>query len=291
MPKLTGPLFSISAHGTMKDTITYQGSPSGPRVQLVPKHRDMFTGSQSLVRTSFLQAASQWRALDGATKTWWNTRAEGQGMTGYNLYIKVYLTGSGGTPPTPHAPLWSDDFNRDNGPLGDDWTDIEGPTWSDIAILNNVAYVNSSTYTTHGSHYNGSTYSDVMVKVDGKILQASDAGDYVGLHLRVANPGEAWVTTGYIVYVRWSGLLRGWNVTDGLTELANLGAINWSVYHELKVELDGFAFAVYWDDVLKATYSPVTQTWASGYMGMMGAAQDLIPAHIFGWDDFEIWSL
>ena len=101
MPKVKGPLFSISAHGTMKGAITFQGSPSGPRVQKVPRHRDMYTGGQSLVRTSFLQAVSEWRALDGASKEWYNESAEGRGMTGYNLYIKNYLTGSGGEPPPP----------------------------------------------------------------------------------------------------------------------------------------------------------------------------------------------
>ena len=64
----------------------------------------MNTFGQSTIRTSFLQAASEWRALSGASKAAYNVLAEGQGMTGYNLYIKQYLTGArGGVGPTEYT--------------------------------------------------------------------------------------------------------------------------------------------------------------------------------------------
>ena len=103
MPKVKGPLFSISAHGTMKGAITFQGSPSGPRVQKVPRHRDMRTAAQTSWRDFFVVGVTSWHELDAGSKAYYNTLAKGQGMTGYNLYMKLYLIGGLPPPPTPFS--------------------------------------------------------------------------------------------------------------------------------------------------------------------------------------------
>ena len=99
MPKVTGPLFSLTAAGKLGDSICFQGGPSGTRAQLNPTHPDMATLAQGSHREFFLLAVASWNGLSGASKLYFEQLAEGQGMTGYNLYLKTFLTG--GTLPGP----------------------------------------------------------------------------------------------------------------------------------------------------------------------------------------------
>lgn len=99
MAKVKGALFSITAGGKLGNGISFQGGPSGTRAQLIPTHRDMQTAGQMSVRGSFQSAVSAWNALDGASKAYYETLAAGQAITGYNLYVKLFMLGQIEGPP------------------------------------------------------------------------------------------------------------------------------------------------------------------------------------------------
>ena len=93
MAKVTGPAFSVDAHGALGDGICFTRCMKGNRVILLPTHKDANSALQSVQRTSFSTGKSMWKALSAASKAYYNTLAEGLAMTGYNLYIKKVLLG------------------------------------------------------------------------------------------------------------------------------------------------------------------------------------------------------
>ena len=94
MPKLTGPLFSVRAGGTLGGAITYKGSNAGARVERVPRHRDKKSGAQLGQRSLFQEAVAYWKALTAEAKAGYNETAEVLGMTGYQYALKLYLLGA-----------------------------------------------------------------------------------------------------------------------------------------------------------------------------------------------------
>jgi hypothetical protein len=99
MAKVKGPLFGMSAHGTLGDVITFQDGVAGPRVMIVPKHGDKYSTGQSIVRASYFRVVSQWNALSPASKALYDTLAMAKAMTGYNLYIQMCMLGQVYVPP------------------------------------------------------------------------------------------------------------------------------------------------------------------------------------------------
>jgi hypothetical protein len=94
VPKVLGPLFSITAHGTFGGILTYQRRRSGAVVYPKSVPRITFTNPQVAQRASVASAVSSWRALDDASKAWWIFKAEGMAHSGYLLYIQSYLLGN-----------------------------------------------------------------------------------------------------------------------------------------------------------------------------------------------------
>jgi len=131
MPKVTGPLFSLTAAGKLGDSICFQGGPSGTRAQLNPTHPDMQTSTQLVMRTSFLEAVASWNGLSGASKVVWEASAAGMAMTGYNLYLKTFL--SGAMPYTPTEYVYSDNIAAS---LDDCMVVYSGAVWSiNLSVL------------------------------------------------------------------------------------------------------------------------------------------------------------
>lgn len=93
MAKVKGPLFSVTAWGTLGNCLTYQRRRGGPVVypRTVPKIP--LTDPQLAQRASVAAAVSSWGALPGASKVWWQQKAVGMAVSGYHLYIKNYLLG------------------------------------------------------------------------------------------------------------------------------------------------------------------------------------------------------
>ena len=106
MAKVKGPLLSLSASGTVGDSMTFgkwkgvntvriKGTPSNPN-----------TSGQQTQRTAFSNAVASWKAQDETTQTSWNTRAREMGLTmsGFNLYVKEYIAQGVVDPATPDLP-------------------------------------------------------------------------------------------------------------------------------------------------------------------------------------------
>ena len=88
MSKVTGPLFSLDAKGTLKKAIVFQGTIASGKVNKYRKQKDAETVRQLLVRTLFGEARGRWNALDSAGKEVWNKKAEGLNKIGYGLFVQ-----------------------------------------------------------------------------------------------------------------------------------------------------------------------------------------------------------
>lgn len=93
MAKVTGPAFSLDARGPLGGGICFTRCMNGNRVILMPNHKDAATAAQLAQRASYTSAHSLWRALGAASKAYYDSLAESQHMSGYNLYMKKCLLG------------------------------------------------------------------------------------------------------------------------------------------------------------------------------------------------------
>lgn len=92
MAKVEGPAFSISAHGTLADIITYQRRGNTTAAIKKPTPKDQQSSSQLSNRALMKTAREQWALLDQAQQTTWNNLALQQtGVSGYNLFIQNYF--------------------------------------------------------------------------------------------------------------------------------------------------------------------------------------------------------
>lgn len=91
--KVDGPLFSVSAHGTLAGVLTFQRRPGRHAVFVKTVPANPNTGFQAVQRASFRVAISSWRALPDASKARYVEQARGTRVSGYNLYVQNVLLG------------------------------------------------------------------------------------------------------------------------------------------------------------------------------------------------------
>jgi len=72
MAKLQGPLFSLTAKGTLGKTITYQGRPSGTAAFLRTIPYDQKTVTQRNIREYVSRGVFYWQNLGLPYQTLWN---------------------------------------------------------------------------------------------------------------------------------------------------------------------------------------------------------------------------
>lgn len=72
MAKLTGPIFSLAAKGTLKKTITYQGRPSGTAAYKRTVPYDPKSLEQRVIRDYVASGVSYWQTMGGPYQTLWN---------------------------------------------------------------------------------------------------------------------------------------------------------------------------------------------------------------------------
>ncbi len=73
MAKLTGPLFSLSAHATLGKCLTYSSRRSGAQVRFQKPQTDYMTLARQEQRTRFWAAVQWWKDLTAAEKAMWVT--------------------------------------------------------------------------------------------------------------------------------------------------------------------------------------------------------------------------
>jgi len=88
MAKVTGPLFSMNASGTIGKALTY-GIWKGinwVRGHVIPANPK--SDQQVNVRTALTLMVALWQSKDQAAQDKWNVFAEGTGMSGYNKFME-----------------------------------------------------------------------------------------------------------------------------------------------------------------------------------------------------------
>jgi len=92
--RVQGPLFSVTASGTIGDAITYSNWKGLPyvRSRVIPANPK--TASQVSVRDVLTSAVGNWQdtaIVPAASKLSWDYYASGTGMSGFNRYVKKVI--------------------------------------------------------------------------------------------------------------------------------------------------------------------------------------------------------
>lgn len=91
MARVTGPLMSMSASGTIANTLTFATTRGIPVVRsyAVPSNPNSFP--QRVARAVMRYAGEQWVAFDNATKALWADAAANSGIPGINYYQRQVM--------------------------------------------------------------------------------------------------------------------------------------------------------------------------------------------------------
>jgi len=71
MVKLSGPLLSLAAHGTVGAALTYSGRASGAQVRFQKKQADVATSARTTQRGFFQKAVGWWHELTPTEQGEW----------------------------------------------------------------------------------------------------------------------------------------------------------------------------------------------------------------------------
>ncbi len=106
MSKVRGPLFSISAHGTLGKALTYKKGLIGNVVRALVKPKINFTPAQEVQKTWFSRGVWTWRGVTGGYNYWYSGYCQGlqepareawrradrvNGLYGYYLFMKYWI--------------------------------------------------------------------------------------------------------------------------------------------------------------------------------------------------------
>lgn len=134
MTRIKGPLFSLSAHGTIKKTITFRTGRQGARAQQYQhKHYDA-TDAQLEQRGAYKDACDAWHTLTTDEKQQFRIDAQPLKISGFNLYIKTILN----TPPSGPSiyAVWDPTHMDSQGVLDEDqttfYTNTSGGGWRGV---------------------------------------------------------------------------------------------------------------------------------------------------------------
>ena len=104
MAKVTGPLMSFEAHGSLGSEFTFRAGAKAANVYRPPDpsrgRRGQASPAQQAVRDNYTQALAAWRALEEIERQAWNVTAadDGRVVNGWNLFFAQW------TPPPPPPP-------------------------------------------------------------------------------------------------------------------------------------------------------------------------------------------
>ena len=90
MPKVTGPLFSLRASGTLNGALTF-GTQQGRNIvrqRVTPK--DPRSAGQLAQRARVALAATAWSSLDAITRAAWQTAGAAAAMNGYSYFCQQW---------------------------------------------------------------------------------------------------------------------------------------------------------------------------------------------------------
>lgn len=109
MARVTGPFLSLSARGTVAQTLTasFWKGIDYMRERIIPNNPN--SSRQQAIRGALADGVSKWRfgTISAANQTMWESYANGKGMSGFNRFMKKYLEDNydkvGGTKVSPQV--------------------------------------------------------------------------------------------------------------------------------------------------------------------------------------------
>lgn len=100
MAKLTSPLHSITAQGTIGKKITYSGSLGGARAYAYNAPRGTGTPAR---KSLYANGCAAWQLLTPSEKAAWNVIGKQKKISGFNAFMSNYLL-----TPQPAGIPWDD---------------------------------------------------------------------------------------------------------------------------------------------------------------------------------------
>ena len=94
MTRVTGPMFSLTASGTIGDVITFSNwkGLAYTRSRVIPQNPK--TDPQTSIRNTMAAGVSCWNSgsnCDATSKASWEVYASGTGMSGFNRFVKKFI--------------------------------------------------------------------------------------------------------------------------------------------------------------------------------------------------------
>lgn len=100
MAKISGPLFSFGASGTVGNMLTFNQSLSRPVARRKPSGYAPATPAQAIQRDAMSAAAVAWRALSTPTRAEWIALTNGRANTAFSKFFLEW-TAQASTPGVP----------------------------------------------------------------------------------------------------------------------------------------------------------------------------------------------
>ena len=91
MPKITGPLLSFTASGSIAKRLTFSQRNSGQQVRFQRSQKDYSNAGRATARQNYKNAVAAWIELSPTEKLEYKKKALNKRYTGFNLFVKNYI--------------------------------------------------------------------------------------------------------------------------------------------------------------------------------------------------------
>lgn len=108
MAKVRGPLFSLDAHGSIGNCLTYQDINSQPCVKSLNFPTYTRSTEQGVVRDIFAWCAQVWNQLHSLKQTEWRAYTDYKKLVGYASFMHYMLKRT-------HLPIWQFELPPNQG--------------------------------------------------------------------------------------------------------------------------------------------------------------------------------
>ena len=94
MAKVKGPLLSVSATGKLADTLVYQRTPGGFKVNTYSVPHNPKSQAQRAHRQCYSAAVGVWKGLTSQSKRLFTIYNPFKHMSGYSYFVSLFVTSS-----------------------------------------------------------------------------------------------------------------------------------------------------------------------------------------------------